>query len=153
MSERTETIPSLAQEIGEAIGMLMAEVMQSSAEDMLRLIQREDLSMPRVTALMMLARCDGATISEISHHLNLSLATTSGVVDRLVAGGFVTRQEDQQDRRQKQVALTARGREVVREIKRTRLEVLTRRLANVPEPVLETTHVALRDLLAHLKRD
>ncbi|MSQ03327.1 MAG: MarR family transcriptional regulator [Myxococcales bacterium] len=45
--------------------------------------------------------------------LNLSASATSHLVDRLVERGFVTRDEDTTDRRQKNVAITAAGLDIV----------------------------------------
>src|SRR5258708_3609928 len=50
------------------------------------------------------------SVTAIATFLNLSPAATSHLVDRLVGGGFVGRTEDQTDRRQKRVAITAAGR-------------------------------------------
>src|SRR5215212_3686000 len=97
------------QHASAVLSALIAELTRLSACNILRLMQREDLSMPRVVTLLQLQRLGAASISDISAHLNLSLGTTSHLVEQLVAGGFVSRGEDPADRRHKQVALTERG--------------------------------------------
>ncbi|MEN9934185.1 MAG: hypothetical protein RLZZ387_764 [Chloroflexota bacterium] len=151
MGDTPDDNTELARRVGHALGSLLADVMQYSARDMLSLVQREDLSMPRMTTLMMLARCDGASISDIKQHLNLSLGATSHLVDKLVDGGFVTRAEATEDRRQKHVALTERGRTFAEEVRRIRVEELTRRLAQLPVPLLEEAMAVLGEVQAHLR--
>jgi DNA-binding MarR family transcriptional regulator len=150
-----ESVPctgsSLAQQLAQALGALIGEVMRHSARDMLCLMQREDLSMPRVTALMMLDRCGVASISAVSQHLNLSLGATSHLVDQLVERGFVTRAEATEDRRQKHLALTAAGRALAAEVRRARTEELARRLEQLPAPLLESALAALAEVQAQLR--
>jgi DNA-binding MarR family transcriptional regulator len=150
MEQQTDT-RRLAAQTGEALGRLMGEIMQHSARDILCLLQREDLSMPRMTALMMLSRRGTASISDISKHLNLSLGATSHLVDKLVESGFVTRAEDPEDRRQKHVALTERGRAFAQEVRRVRVEEVTRRLEHLPAPLLASSLATLDELLACLR--
>lgn len=140
-----------ARTVGQMLGALLGEMMQASAQDMLRLLQREDLSMPRMAALLMLHRCSAATISDISRHLNLSLAATSQLIDKLVDGGLVTRREHPHDRRHKHVTLTESGLAIAEEVQRLRVEELSRRLAELPPPLLDTAHAVLSDVLAHLR--
>jgi DNA-binding MarR family transcriptional regulator len=141
----------LADRLGRVLGGLMGEIMQYSARDILGLLQREDLSMPRMTAIMMLSRRETASISDISKHLNLSLGATSHLVDKLVEAGFVTRAEDPDDRRQKHVALTERGQEFARHVRRVRVEELTRRLEQLPAPLLEAALANLEAVQSHLR--
>jgi DNA-binding MarR family transcriptional regulator len=150
MTVQTVAETILAKRVSEAFNQLNAEMVRYGASQMLRLLQREDLSMPRGVALMFVERDGAASISDISQYLNLSLAATSHLVDQLVCAGFVTRIEDQHDRRQKMVNLTAKGERFVQECKQTRIEELARRLEPLPAPILEATLNALSDLLVHL---
>lgn len=108
------------------------EVMRHSTRDIGCLIRNKDLSMPQIASLMQLRRCGMASISEISDYLNLSLAATSQLVERLVTAGYVTRTEDPGDRRLKRVMLTDEGRAMVDQVKQTRIEEVSRRLRQMP---------------------
>jgi DNA-binding MarR family transcriptional regulator len=72
-----------------------------------------NLTMSQLKVLLALSRHDDASGQELTAALGVSLATTTGIVDRLVARDLVTRREDQQDRRIRRVALTPTGRELV----------------------------------------
>ena len=70
-----------------------------------------DLSFTQVRALSILARdVERATLGELGERLGLSLAAVSRAVEGLVKRGHVTRAEDADDRRFKQVAATDEGR-------------------------------------------
>jgi len=138
-----------AAELRAVLGQLVAELRWDS-DDMLRLIKREDLSMPRIAALHFVARRGAASISEISGCLDLSLANTSMLVDKLVCRGFVTRAEAANDRRQKLVRLSEKGRALVDELQATRVSSMAQRMLLLPPDLLDRAIVVLGDVLAHL---
>ncbi len=71
------------------------------------------LTMSQLKVLLLLSRHDAASGQELTTSLGVSLATTTGIVDRLVAHDLVTRREDPADRRVRRVVLTTAGRELV----------------------------------------
>ena len=107
--------------------------------------------MPQLVTLWFLRRAGTATISDIREHLNLSLAATSHLVDRLVVSGFVTRNEASADRRHKDVVLTAVGQALLDEIEQARVAELAQHLATMPPEQLSTTIGALADIQAFLQ--
>jgi DNA-binding MarR family transcriptional regulator len=77
-----------------------------------------NLTMSQLKVLLLLSRPDltaeaGASGQQITAALGVGLATVTGIVDRLVAHGLVTRREDEADRRVRRVTLTTAGRELV----------------------------------------
>jgi DNA-binding MarR family transcriptional regulator len=139
------------QELSYVLKEFTAEIMKSSACNMLHLMRREELSMPQLVALMYLGHIHTASITDISDHLNLSLGATSHLVDRLVVGGFVSRREDPTDRRLKHVALTEAGEVLVEQVKQARVDELACRLAQIPPPVLSHAVEVMTELLAYLR--
>lgn len=106
--------------------------------------------MPRLVTLMFLAREGKASISDISAYLNLSLGNTSHLVEQLVCGGYVTRNEDLADRRIKWITLTVQGQTFVQEIHQVRIEDMTQRLEHVPLSLLVSAQAALAALVKEL---
>jgi DNA-binding MarR family transcriptional regulator len=100
---------------------------------------------------MYLQRRETASISEISDYLNLSLAATSHLVERLVASRFVTRAEDPNDRRLKQVTLTAEGGAMVEEVKQTRVEETAKRLATMSLPLRQALLDSMEQAVGYLR--
>lgn len=151
MTAEVQSPVELVEEVSRVLGGFTAEVMKHSACDMLRLIQRESLSMSRMVTLNYLRRRGSASISDISQYLNLALGTTSHLVDQLVDAQFVTRSEDASDRRLKLIMLTERGRDFADEVERTRIEALARHLAAMPAPLLGQTLEVMTQVTEFLK--
>jgi DNA-binding MarR family transcriptional regulator len=69
-----------------------------------------NLTMPQFRLLLVLALRGGAASHDLAESMGVSLATITGIVDRLAAQDLVTRREDPRDRRVRRVELTAAGR-------------------------------------------
>ena len=81
-----------------------------------------DLSFSQVRALSILARdVDRATLGELGERLHLSLPAVSRAVEGLVKRGYVTRAEDADDRRFKQVVATGEGRALMERLTELRV--------------------------------
>jgi DNA-binding MarR family transcriptional regulator len=104
------------------------------------------LSVPQViclTAIADLSRDTGVTVADISQRVELSPATVSRIVDRLVASGLVTRDRSVSDRRKVSIVLTAIGKERMAGMPPPLQEAFLRRLAKLPFD----KQVELRDAL------
>jgi DNA-binding MarR family transcriptional regulator len=75
-----------------------------------------NLTMPQFRLLLVLALRGGAASHDLAESMGVSLATITGIVDRLAAQNLVTRREDPRDRRVRRVELTAAGRDLVDDI-------------------------------------
>jgi DNA-binding MarR family transcriptional regulator len=76
-----------------------------------RLKSQFDATLPRFDVLAALYRKpDGMLMSEISRFLMVSNGNVTGIVDRLVADGFVVRSQRNGDRRTSFISLTRKGR-------------------------------------------
>ena len=67
------------------------------------------LTMPQLKILLLLHRLGDTSGRELAGLLGVSLATMSGMVDRLVAHDLVTRTEDPTDRRVRRITLSSTG--------------------------------------------
>lgn len=56
------------------------------------------------------------TMARVAHSLHCDASNVTGIIDRLVAQGLVTRQEDPEDRRTKVLQLTDKGRDLFQTI-------------------------------------
>ncbi len=75
-----------------------------------------NLTMRQLKVVMLVALSGSATGQDLSQHLGVALGTVTGIVDRLVAHGLVSRHEDPHDRRVRRVELTEAGTKLVDEI-------------------------------------
>ncbi len=75
-----------------------------------RLRERFDVTLPRFDLLAQLARApEGMTLGDISRRMMVSNGNVTGLIERLVADGLVTRTPRPSDRRTVTVRLTADG--------------------------------------------
>lgn len=108
-------VPAEASEgryiLDEQIGFLMRVATQRHTSIFTaRMI--EGLTQTQFAALSKLQEVGPCSQNHLGRLIYLDAATIKGVVDRLVARGFVTALNDQIDRRRRAVALTERGRGV-----------------------------------------
>jgi len=80
-----------------------------SMRDSARFVKASGFSMPQFFLLMRVHHCERCGISDLSEHLEITNAATSQLVDKLVQAGLLVRTEDPNDRRAKQVSLSAAG--------------------------------------------
>lgn len=124
--------------------------MRHMVDDMSRLVKEHGLSMPQFAALQYLHAEAPRSVSEIAEHLNLSLATTSHLVDRLVGKELLFREEDPDDRRQKRIALAPGGQALVAETHARAAATLEALLQDVTPAKRAAVERALADVVAEL---
>jgi DNA-binding MarR family transcriptional regulator len=87
--------------------------MHRSMHEWMRYIKSLGLSMPQFSILMRLYHGKGCGVSEISEYLDVTTAAASQIVDRLVQANLIQRNEDPNDRRAKQIELSAKGKAII----------------------------------------
>ncbi|MEK7786240.1 MAG: MarR family transcriptional regulator [Chloroflexota bacterium] len=104
---------STAKQFNTALRDWAEIFMTHSMREWVRFVKSSGLSMPQFSTLMRLYYHGGCGISEISAHLDVTAPAASQMVDRLVQMGLLERGEDPNDRRAKQVTLSAKGRALI----------------------------------------
>jgi DNA-binding MarR family transcriptional regulator len=93
-----------------------AEVfMHRSMRDFHQFTRKSGLSMSQLNALFHIYHGGACGISDIGEHLGVTSAASSQMIDRLVQLDLLQRSEDPLDRRNKCLALTAKGRAIIGE--------------------------------------
>jgi DNA-binding MarR family transcriptional regulator len=72
-----------------------------------------NLTMPQLKALLIISLHPSASGQDVMAAMGVSLATVTGIVDRLAAQGLVNRREDPRDRRVRRLELTPKGQELM----------------------------------------
>lgn len=89
----------------------------------------------------------GLTASEIGNRLVLDNATISGVLDRLMEGGWIVKQSDEKDRRVQRIYLsTTKNTEMVDELFKVRADANEETMANLSLEERVLLKRLLRDL-------
>jgi DNA-binding MarR family transcriptional regulator len=76
----------------------------------------DKITLPRFDLLASLHHDDGQTLAALSRALLVTAGNVTGLVDRAERDGVVARRPDPADRRVARVWLTARGRDLIREL-------------------------------------
>jgi DNA-binding MarR family transcriptional regulator len=124
------------------------QLQRSLAEDRSNPLYHSTLTMSQLRLLLLL-QCGGSTGGqELARAMGVSLATLTGIVDRMVAHGLVTRNEDPRDRRVRRIGLTPEGTRLADSIVTAGTQRLRERLARIAPEDLELVRTALRLLCA-----
>ena len=100
-------------QITESLRQWMEAITHRTMRDQTRYIKSLGFSMPQFFMLMQIYHKKQCGISDLSERLEITAAAASQAVEKLVHGGFIDRTEDPSDRRAKQVALSAKGSELI----------------------------------------
>jgi DNA-binding MarR family transcriptional regulator len=104
------------RELIDQISHVQRGLSRAFAQDRSLPLLASTLTMQQLKVIMLLSFRDSASGQEIAGVLGVGLGTVTGIVDRLVAQGLVTRFEDPHDRRVRRVGLTEQGRRLTQEL-------------------------------------
>ena len=105
-----------------------------------------DLTMAQFKALVSVERSSGISVCEVGRELSIGESAASLLVDQLVRRGHVGRTTDPADRRRVLLAVTARGEELLRELRQGSREILNDWLAELGDDDLKALAHGLRAL-------
>jgi DNA-binding MarR family transcriptional regulator len=100
---------SLAPELCEHLGFVLAKARQELVERMERIIGHEGLSLRHFGTLLLISRRGAMRQTELCGAIRLDRTTIMNVVDELEAAGLVRREADPSDRRANAVTVTTKG--------------------------------------------
>jgi DNA-binding MarR family transcriptional regulator len=104
------------------------------------------LSMVNLHVLMALTHEGPLSMRAIAESLDVSQASTTGIIDRMEELGYVTRVRDEADRRVVNVALTDAGHELIADMASERRERLAQMLGTMADDDLAALTQGLRAL-------
>ena len=105
------------------------------------------LTMPQLKILLLLYRLGDTSGRELAGLMGVSLATMSGMVDRLVAHDLVTRAEDPHDRRVRRITLSATGTRMIADIITAGNEKQARLLRRLTDTELRSVAAAMQAMV------
>ena len=101
-----------AQRWSEIMPLILRRLIAAAGEAAAQL----ELSMTQAEVISYLSEKHETTMGELSDHISVSLSAMTGVVDRLVQKGSVSRDRDETDRRVVKVRLTQAGEDLAAEV-------------------------------------
>ena len=115
------------------------------------MLKPHDMTMSQGWVLVHLVRENGLRQSELADRLEGATVTTSKLIDRLGARGYVERRADPDDRRSNRVYATPQAKELVKVLTKTIFEVDEIANAGIPAEDLATTLGVLQRMRKNLK--
>lgn len=115
------------------------------------MLKPHDMTMSQGWVLVHLVRENGLRQSDLADRLDIATVTTSKLIDRLEARGYVERRPDPNDRRSNRVYATDQAKELVKVMTRTIYEVDEIANQGISEEELQVTLKVLRRMRGNLK--
>ncbi|HET9852360.1 MAG TPA: MarR family transcriptional regulator [Candidatus Limnocylindrales bacterium] len=143
-------------EHGALVDEVVGELTSWNPREFIAAFQRwhqGQISLIQLNVLTLLEATGPLPMSRLAGALDISVASLTGIVDRMEARSLVKRKRDAEDRRVVKVAPAAGGRKLFAQIDRRRRDGLRRLLANLAEEELRgllVGHRALRAARANL---
>jgi DNA-binding MarR family transcriptional regulator len=126
--------------------------MRNSMHNALRFSRDSGWSMSQLGALMAIHRMGTSAVSVLGNELGISNAAVSQMLDRLVQEGMISRTEDPDDRRVKQISLTERGQQMLQESLRARHSWISELAETLSESEKQEICQALEILIDHARQ-
>ena len=120
-------------------------------EDMTQSLARDGLSVPRAKLVWLLHHGGPQTQAALAAALHVTPRNVTGLVDALVAGGYVERSPHPTDRRALLVSLTEHGGSVLADMERQHVALARSLFAGMPD--LEGFTTGLDHLLGRLRAE
>ncbi len=112
---------------------------------------RHGITATQLNVLKLLEVVGTLSLSELSRRMAATNSTVTGIIDRMVAAGLVTREQSAEDRRVWIIAMTDPGRALSREIEVAPWDLLRQALVDLPAPELDTLIETLTKVAAHVE--
>ena len=136
-------ISEFADRINEILPFIMRESIRQQAGE----FYKTRITIPQFAILDYLHRQGEPKMTDISKMLNVTTAAVTGIVDKLVKYGYVTRKSDPEDRRIIKIKITAKGNDMVKRL----IEHRRRMIVDMFSKVSEEERDAYLRILTHIK--
>jgi DNA-binding MarR family transcriptional regulator len=138
-------------EIAAKLGAVVSHIFLSDRGEQLRVMEESGLSITQIKTLLALAgpgeTAEPRQITEIGEQLGLSPPTVSRAVDGMVRKRLISRVEDEEDRRVRRIAITAKGEQLVGKLVSLRLANLERFASSLTAAQRRKLGAALESML------
>lgn len=130
-----------ARELLDVVPLIMRDIRTE-----MRSRRTAELNVPQFRTLLFVSRNTGSSLSQVADHIGLTLPSTSKLVDDLIKGDLMTRQEQTADRRRVSLAVTARGFTLLEASRKGTLAYLADKLEGISGAERETILKAMKAL-------
>lgn len=107
-------------------------------------------------AMLLVERRQEVIMSRIAEYLNVSMSTATGIVERLVQGGYLERERSESDRRIVVVRLTDKGKTLITEVKEvifTYIRVIAEALTEEEQELLRRIFLKIMEVISRTNKE
>jgi DNA-binding MarR family transcriptional regulator len=137
--------------LGGMLHELMGLINKAAGAGTLEMMNAHSLTLPQMVALHVLRYEGPLSTLRLMDDLRLSASATSQLVEKLVEKGWVTRKENADDRRQRQLEITAAAREMLDEMAKQRAVEFEQAFGKVEPELRERLAGVFEQVIAQLK--
>ena len=101
---------------GDRMIELLPKLMRGVTQHEHNYLSRGKITLPQLWALECLSRQGNSPMNELARFLKISKPAATGLINRLIVQKLVKRQDDLKDRRIVRVAITPKGRQIIKSI-------------------------------------
>ncbi|MFX3636338.1 MAG: MarR family winged helix-turn-helix transcriptional regulator [Candidatus Pristimantibacillus sp.] len=106
----------------------------------------------KVMFMLQSAELEKRKVSELADSIGLTPGAITGVVDKLLAEGYVNRERALDDRRVVYVEITAKGKELIAEVLETQGEMISQFFNVLPEEDIQHLRRIFTQMLANIEK-
>ncbi|MCX7709936.1 MAG: MarR family winged helix-turn-helix transcriptional regulator [Clostridia bacterium] len=139
----------------ESLGKYIAAIHRNAQSIMNSKLADIDIKHGQHDFFYFISRNEGISQKELSSALFIGKSTTAKAVKNLINSGYITREQDEKDRRYNRLFLTEKGKQIIPKINSTFTELLNIYLKDLSEYEYEQTLQVLKKILncIHKERD
>jgi DNA-binding MarR family transcriptional regulator len=141
------SISQFADRVSELMPVIMREFVKHQVTE----FEKLKITMPQSFVLDILSRKGEWKMSDLAKFINVTTAAMTGIIDRLVKGGFAVRVHDPDDRRIIRVKLTPKGAKVANDMISRRKEITISMFGTISQDEREEYLKILSHIHEHLK--
>lgn len=123
------SISDFADRISEILPIMMREFLKKQVSE----VYRGKLTLPQFLVIDFLDKQGQTKMKDIAAFMNVTMATTTGIVERLVREEYVERLFDPRDRRIIKIKLTGKGCSLIKKIQQNRREMIIKVFGKISE--------------------
>jgi DNA-binding MarR family transcriptional regulator len=131
---------------------LTSQLFMSCQEREAYFVSLYDIKLAEFRCLRLLLQCEPCPVKDLAEMMRLTPSRLTRIIDGLLRRKFVSRIEDQSDRRVKTISLTVKGRDVAVSMNQRYLQMHQDILALLPEDSRGQTLNAIQQLLAAMRQ-
>jgi len=121
-------------EFADRLDIIMPVIMREFARRHTCELFRGKITMPQLLIMGIINDQGQIGMTEAARLMSVSTAAMTGIINRLVRGGYLQRIYDSKDRRTIKVKLTAKGAELVKKINSQRRQMIVKIFSRITEP-------------------